>query len=125
MYNILVVDDEPEIVKVLDEFLTRNGFNVIKAMGGSAALKVLSSVAVIDLMILDIKMRHISGMDVLRELERLNRKVPVIILTGSINTEKYLDDLSKLGFDENDIFYKPEDLYLILDVIKNKLQIKS
>ena len=42
MYKILVVDDEPNIVKVFEAFLIKNGFEVIKASGGEEAIKVLN-----------------------------------------------------------------------------------
>jgi CheY-like chemotaxis protein len=123
MYKILVVDDEARIAKVLEEFLVKSGFEVIKALGGEEAIKVLGSEAKVDLMLLDIKMPKITGVDVIKEMGKINRKIPLIILTGSIDAEKYLVDLKGLGYTGTGVIYKPVDLFVLLDLVKKKLQI--
>lgn len=122
MYKILVIDDEPRIAKILQEFLTRMGFDVIEALGGERAIEILNSDIKIDLIVLDMKMPKVSGPDVIREIERINRKIPTIILTGSVEAEKYLVDLKKLGYTAKNIVYKPIDLFVLLEVVKKKLQ---
>ena len=85
MRTILVVDDELHIVDLLDEFLTKKGFQVIKCSGGKEALNVIKSDKPIDLMVLDSKMPDVDGLTVLEELDRIRSKIPTIILTGSID----------------------------------------
>lgn len=123
MYKILVVDDEPNIVKVFERFLIKNGFEVIKAAGGEEAIKVLNSDTKIDLMLLDMKMPKVGGIDVINEMVRINKKIPAIILTGSVEAEKYLADLKVLGYSREDILFKPADLFEVLELIKKKLGI--
>jgi len=123
MYKILVVDDEPGIAKVLQDFLVKSGFAVTQSLGGEEAMKILNSEAKTDLMVLDMKMPKVTGMDVIKEAERIKRKIPTIILTGSVDAEKYLIDLAKFGYTEKDILYKPVDLFLLLDMVKKKLKI--
>ncbi|MDP3732080.1 MAG: response regulator [Candidatus Omnitrophota bacterium] len=123
MYKILVVDDEPNIVKVFETFLIKNGFEVIKAPGGEEAREILNSTVQIDLMLLDMKMPKVSGLDVINEMVRINKKIATIVLTGSIDAEKYLIDLKALGYSREDILYKPTDLFVLLGLIKNKLGI--
>jgi DNA-binding NtrC family response regulator len=123
MYKILVVDDEPGIAKVLQDFLVKSGFAVTQSLGGEEALKILNSETKTDLMVLDMKMPKLTGMDVLKEMEGIKRKIPTIILTGSVDAEKYLIDLAKFGYTEKDILYKPVDLFLLLDMVKKKLKI--
>lgn len=123
MYKILVVDDEPQIAKILQDFLVKSGFEVTQVLGGGEAIKILNSKMKTDLMVLDMKMPKITGMDVLREMERIKRKIPTIILTGSVDAEKYLIDFIKFGYTEKDILYKPLDLFLLLDIVKKKLKI--
>jgi DNA-binding NtrC family response regulator len=125
MHKILVVNDELGIVKVLAEFLGRQGFEVVTALGGKKALEILSSDAKIELMILDIKMPKLKGTDILKEISRRDKKIPAIILTGSIDIEKYIDDLRELGYTRSDVLLKPVDLYLLLDLVKKKLNLKS
>lgn len=123
MYKILVVDDEPRIAKVLEDFMVKSGFEVAQALGGEEAIKILNSEAKTDLMVLDMKMPKVTGTDVIMEMERIKRKIPTIILTGSVDAEKYLIDLIKFEYTEKDILYKPVDLFLLLDMVKKKLKI--
>lgn len=124
MDKLLVVDDEPEMQKILGEFLTKKQFEVVTADCGSKAIDILNSDPEIKLMLLDMKMPGKSGMDVLEEVSQLDldKKIPVIILTGSIDAEKYSSRLKKIGYSSADIAVKPIDLNLILDKIKNKLK---
>jgi CheY-like chemotaxis protein len=117
------VDDEPNIVKVFETFLSKNGFEVIKAAGGEEAIKVLNSDTKIDLMLLDMKMPKVGGIDVINEMVRINKKIPAIILTGSIDAEKHLIDLKASGYSREDILFKPADLFELLKLIKKKLGI--
>jgi len=123
MHKILVVDDEPGIIKIFETFLIKNGFEVIKAPGGKEAIKILNSDTKIDLMVLDMKMPKAPGIDVINEMVRINKKIPAIILTGSVDAEKYFIDLKALGYSHEDILYKPADLFELLKLIKKKLGI--
>ena len=117
MYKILVVDDEPEIVKILEMFLAKKGFEVITAFGGEEAIELLHSETKPDLVVLDMKMPKVKGIDVLKEIKRLKREWPVIILSGSIDMKKHAEELKELGFHQVQYFIKPIDLYLLLEAV--------
>jgi len=87
MTKILVVDDDSEMTKLLDTFLTGEGHEVLVAADGGTAVRATSSMEP-DLVLLDIVLGTEDGRDVLREL-RLISDVPVIFLTGR--------DLSRSG----------------------------
>jgi DNA-binding NtrC family response regulator len=123
MYKILVVDDEEKIRDILEKFLTKSGFEVIKATGGQEAIEILRSDIKLDLVVLDMKMPKVSGADVLQEMKNLNKMISVILLTGSIDAEKYFTSLKELDFKEENICYKPLDLFVLLDLVKKKLDI--
>jgi CheY-like chemotaxis protein len=125
MPKILVVDDEEQIRRILAEFLAKMGFELIQASGGEEAIGLLRSGVEIDLMVIDMKMPKIGGIDVINEMVRINKKIPVIILTGSVDAEKYLEDLNRLGYIREDILYKPIDLFELLEKMKKKLGIKN
>lgn len=82
-YTILLVDDEPDVRTVYGEMLKREGYNVITAENAEEALYKLSTEK-IDLMILDIKMKGKSGLEVLETLEKEKKKknIPVILFTA-------------------------------------------
>ncbi|MBF0123103.1 MAG: response regulator, partial [Candidatus Omnitrophica bacterium] len=121
----LLVDDEKKIVDLFAAFLMRKGFEVVLASGGEKAIEVLKSGMQIDLMLLDMKMPGVSGLDVLREKAVLKDVTPVIIVTGSFGQEQIYRDLEKLGFTREDIIYKPVDLFLLLEEVKKKLGMKT
>jgi DNA-binding response OmpR family regulator len=121
MYKILVIDDEQEIVKILEEFLTKAGFSVITAAGGEEGIKVLNSAQKLDLMIMDMRMPKVNGVDVLKEMKRINKNIPIIILTGSIDASRHEKDLKELGYSRDDIVSKPIDLFSLLAMAKKKL----
>ncbi len=124
MAKILVVDDEEKILKVLSGFLTKKGFDVLEASGGAAALEILGSDPAIHLMIVDMKMPHITGVDVIKRKNELEHGCSVIMLTGVLSEEKDVVALDSLGLGAGDIFYKPVDLFVLLDAVKEKLERK-
>src|SRR5688572_321808 len=81
MARILVVDDEPEIVRGLTDNLRYEGHEALSAGNGADALAVVSREAP-DLVILDIMMPVMSGWDVAKELRRRGIDVPIIMLTA-------------------------------------------
>jgi DNA-binding response OmpR family regulator len=124
MVSILVVDDEERILKLLSVFLAKKGFDVHEASGGGAAIEVLRSRVKIELMIIDMKMPHITGLDVIKEKNRLKNICPVIMLTGVLSEEKDIAEFCALGLSEQDILYKPVDLFVLLDAVTKKLERK-
>lgn len=91
--KILVVDDELRMRKIINDFLTKNGFTVIEACDGEDALNKFYSDSGIDLIILDIMMPKLDGWEVCKEI-RKDSKVPIIMLTARSDES---DEL--LGFD--------------------------
>lgn len=105
-YSILVVDDEPNVCEFLVDFLTFNGYNALSAISGKEALQILSSQE-IDLMLLDIIMPEMNGLEVLVRVKQEYPQTPVIILTGAKDQNIVAESL-RLG--AVDLIYKPIDL---------------
>ena len=124
MYKVLIVEDEPEIAEVLREFLARTGFEVFTALGGEKAIEILNSAVKIDFIILDMKMPKVSGIEVLSEMRNKNLTYPFIILTGSIDQDKYIRDIKNMGYPSLKIISKPVDLFELVVIIKNKLDLE-
>jgi two-component system, OmpR family, copper resistance phosphate regulon response regulator CusR len=81
MSRILIAEDERRISSFLERGLTANGFTIEIAEHGDKALELARSDR-FDLVILDLGLPGMDGFDVLRELRRVNQRVPVVILTA-------------------------------------------
>jgi DNA-binding response OmpR family regulator len=95
--TILVVDDEPKIVKLVRDYLERAGFAVHAAADGRTALS-LARTEKPDLMILDLGLPQLDGLDVARELRKVSN-MPVIMLTARSDESDKLVGL-ELGADD-------------------------
>ena len=111
----MIVDDEPEILALLELFLTKSGFQVVKCLGGKPAIETAKSDDTIDLAVLDRRMPDVDGSVVLGEIRKLERKIPVVLLTGSLG-----DQTKDLPVD--DFLMKPIDLNELPGKIKRLLQ---
>jgi two-component system alkaline phosphatase synthesis response regulator PhoP len=95
--KILVVDDEPQIVKVVKAYLEKAGFSVVNAADGSAALAVFQHEKP-DLVILDLNLPGMDGLEVCRTIRRTS-DVPVMMLTARVEETDILIGL-ELGADD-------------------------
>lgn len=85
--TILLVDDEPEVLRLFKRILSAESALILAAQSGAEALEIARQTS-LDLVILDIKLPDVSGTEVLRRLRRIDAGVPVIIVTsyGSVET---------------------------------------
>jgi DNA-binding response OmpR family regulator len=102
MRTILVVDDEPRIVKIARDYLERAGFRVLSAGDGRVALTMVRS-AKPDLIVLDLALPEMDGLDVTRALRR-DSEVPIIMLTAR---DDEADRLIGLELGADDYIVKP------------------
>lgn len=122
MNKILIVDDEPHIVKLLERFLSLKGFEAQGAGDGAKALEIIKSAADINLIIIDMKMPGVSGINVLKEMKAMDKDIPVVILSGCPVAEGGdYDDLKGMGYNPDEVLCKPMDLFALLDIINRKI----
>ena len=100
--KILVVDDEPQIVKVLHAYLEKEGYQVVTAGDGRVALSVFDREKP-DFVILDLNLPGMDGFDVCREIRR-ESTVPILMLTARVEE---MDKLMGLEFGADDYVVKP------------------
>lgn len=107
--RILVVDDEPDLLVLLEEHLTQEGFDVITASAGMQAISMARAERP-DLILLDVMMPGVSGFDVCNILQDFpeTAEIPVIFLTAVAETKRKVMGLN-LGAD--DYITKPFDLH--------------
>ena len=92
--KILLVDDEPDIVEVIQDRLEAYGFTVVTAGNGVEALKKLS-VEKFDGVFLDVKMPEMDGIEALVEIRKRGLQIPIIIITSSSTREAAIDAVAK------------------------------
>ncbi|VAW39524.1 Two-component system response regulator protein [hydrothermal vent metagenome] len=95
MHTVLVVDDEPNYLIVLSELLRDAGFEVFTAQSGKEALPIVLG-ADLDVLISDIKMPGMDGIELLENVKNLNRELPVILITAYAEVEKAVEAM-RLG----------------------------
>jgi DNA-binding NtrC family response regulator len=81
MFEMLIVDDEPRLLRVLRLGLPDHGFNVSTASNGQEALKFLFDKK-IDVVVTDIRMPVMDGVELIYEMERLDIKLPIVVTTA-------------------------------------------
>lgn len=102
MSTILIIEDEPELVRVLRSYLEDAGFDVLTAYRGDTGLSMWESRRP-DLVILDLNLPGLDGLDVAREIRR-NSNTPVIMLTARVEET---DQLIGLEIGADDYITKP------------------
>jgi len=95
--HILIVDDEPQLVRVIRSYLEKAGFQVTAAYRGDEALQAFRANRP-DLVILDLSLPGMDGLDVAREIRRLG-PTPIIMLTARVEETDRLVGL-ELGADD-------------------------
>ncbi len=116
--RILVVDDEPSMRELLQIVLRREGYEVLLAENGRAALATLERQPV-DVLISDIKMPDMSGVEVLREAKRLDADLVGIMVTAYASTDTAVEAL-RLG--AYDYLTKPFDVDELKAKVRNALE---
>lgn len=95
MPRLLIVDDEPDVCGFSSVFFRKRGIDVFSVGSGTQALEILKA-EVFDLILLDIRMKDMSGVDVLREIRQRRLFTPVIILSG-VDNDEITKELNVLG----------------------------
>lgn len=96
--TILIVDDESRMRKLIKDFLIKSDFKVLEAGDGEEALHIFYHEKDINLIILDVMMPKINGMDVCKEI-RIQSKIPIIMLTAKAEERDELQGF-QIGVDE-------------------------
>ncbi|MDH3344694.1 MAG: sigma-54 dependent transcriptional regulator [Desulfobacteraceae bacterium] len=118
--SILIVDDEPSILQSLGGLLSDEGFGVITAANGYEALKIVDTESP-DLVLLDIWMPGIDGIETLKEIKKDNPHIQVIIISGHGNIETAVKAIKLGAFD---LIQKPLSIDKVIVSINNALNFR-
>jgi two-component system alkaline phosphatase synthesis response regulator PhoP len=118
MYKILIVEDEEELLRGLEISLSKEGYRILKATRGETGVK-LAIKENPDLIILDVMLPGMSGLDVCRELRQKGIDVPIIMLTAK---SEEIDRVVGLEIGADDYVTKPFSLRELLARIRVRLR---
>lgn len=116
--QLLIVDDQPGIRTLLKELFSKDGFETREAASGDEALKQIREKRP-DLVILDVKIPDMDGIDILKEIKQYDKTIKVIMMTayGELNV---MNEVVREG--AADYFLKPFDIHDIRSLVKNQLR---
>ena len=115
MANILIIDDEKAIRKTLTEILAFEGHKIEEAADGEEGLKKFTEKS-FDVVLCDIKMPKMDGIEFLEKAKQHNADIPVIMISGHGNIDTAVDAVKKGAYD---YISKPPDLNRLLITIRN------
>ncbi len=121
MPSILIIDDERAIRKTLTEILSYEGYKIDEASDGEEGLKKFSE-KIYDVVLCDIKMPKMDGIEFLEKSKEVNPDVPVIMISGHGNVDTAVEAVKKGAFD---YISKPPDLNRLLITLRNALDKQS
>ena len=117
MASILIIDDEKAIRKTLSEILSYEGYKIDEAADGEEGIKKFSTTTY-DVVLCDIKMPRMDGLEFLEKAKEINADVPIIVISGHGNIETAVEAVKKGAFD---YISKPPDLNRLLITLRNAL----
>ena len=120
--QILVVDDEQNIRDGSERVLKRVGYEVLKASTGSEALDLMAEQH-IPIILLDLKMPGMDGMDVLKRIRQLDESILVIVITGFATVETAIEAMKLGAYDFIPKPFEPEQLRIVVNRAAEKLQL--
>ncbi len=113
--KVLLVDDEKNFVETLSKRLTKRELDILTALNGPEALEELAKDSGIDVVILDVRMPGMDGIETLRQIKANYPLVEVIMLTGHATVENAIEGM-KLG--ALDYLMKPCDMEILTSKIR-------
>lgn len=117
MSNILIIDDEKAIRKTLSEILSYEGYKIEEASDGEEGFRKFRE-KTFDVVLCDIKMPRLDGIEFLDKVKELNPDIPVIMISGHGTIETAVEAVKKGAYD---YIAKPPDLNRLLITIRNAM----
>lgn len=119
--KILLVDDEAPFVETMVKRLSRRDFDLLTAYSGQEALDVMEKDPRVDVVILDVKMPGMDGIEALKEIKSRYPLVEVIMLTAHATVETAIDGMKLGAFD---YLMKPAEMDQLVEKVKKAENIK-
>jgi DNA-binding NtrC family response regulator len=115
MAKILLIDDEASFLEVLSKRLETRNLTIATALSGEAGLKILAKDHAVDVVILDVKMPGLDGIETLQLIKKNFPLVEVVMLTGHATVETAIEGMKLGAFD---YLMKPCDIDLLVQKVQ-------
>ncbi|HBE95288.1 MAG TPA: two-component system response regulator [Desulfovibrio sp.] len=115
MAKILLIDDEASFLEVLSKRLETRNLTIATALSGEAGLKILAKDHAVDVVILDVKMPGLDGIETLQMIKKNFPLVEVVMLTGHATVETAIEGMKLGAFD---YLMKPCDIDLLVQKVQ-------
>jgi len=128
-FSVLLVDDEEEFLDTLVKRIRKRNVNVSGVRSGEEALLFMKKAPVVDVVVLDVRMPGMDGIQTLRELKKVHPLVEVIMLTGHASLEVAIEGMELGAFDYlmkpidiDELLYKLQDAFKKRSIQMQKIQ---
>lgn len=118
--SIVIVDNDTNFCRTLDDILSHRGFRVTQITDPHVPVELMTKDA--QVILLDIKLNHINGYDVLKEIRKQYAELPVLLVTGYQKEMSHVIEAA-MGIDAFACLYKPLEIQELLDLL-TQLQLK-
>ncbi len=112
--KILFVEDEQDLITIISDTLTKLQANFITANNGVEALEVLKNTGDIDLIVTDINMPLMNGLELIAEVRQTNKDIPIVIMSAHTESE-YITSAEELGV--SNYLLKPFDFIKFINLV--------
>ena len=119
--KVLIADDEKEFVETLAQRLELRKLSVTSVYSGESAIEMAEKIN-FDVIVLDVLMPEITGIDALKQIKKIKPLTPVIMLTGEATVENAIQGMKLGAFD---FLMKPADTELLLEKITQAYTLKQ
>jgi YesN/AraC family two-component response regulator len=113
-YKMLFVEDEEDLISIITDTLTKLKIDFLTARNGQEALEVINENSDIDVVITDINMPYMNGLELIEKLNEIRPSLPVIIMSAHTETE-YIKSAKELGVDN--YLLKPFDFMKFIELM--------
>ncbi|HMQ32173.1 MAG TPA: response regulator [Chloroflexaceae bacterium] len=113
--TVLVIDDDPAILRTVADILGDEGYDVVTAANGAEGLELLETVAP-GLILLDMRMPVLDGWQFARSLDPGKRAIPLVVMTAAQDARQWAREIGASGY-----VAKPFDLVELLETVERQL----
>ena len=115
-FQVLFVEDEQDLVDIISNTLSKLQIKNFTASNGKIGLEILHANPEIDIIVTDINMPIMDGLEMIREIRKTNQNIKIIIMSAH-NESEFKEEANNLGI--NDYLVKPFDFMQFIEIISN------